>query len=54
MKCLVTGGAGFFGSHIIQHFLDCGHEVAPRTGDVKYSVADITEIKKIGLNRDLI
>lgn len=27
MKCLVTGGAGFIGSHIIQHLLDCGHEV---------------------------
>ncbi|MCZ7369703.1 MAG: GDP-mannose 4,6-dehydratase [Candidatus Methanoperedens sp.] len=27
MKCLVTGGAGFIGSHMIQHFLDRGHEV---------------------------
>lgn len=27
MKYLVTGGAGFIGSHIIQHLLCCGHEV---------------------------
>ncbi len=27
MKCLVTGGAGFIGSHIVQRFLDSGHEV---------------------------
>jgi len=27
MKCLVTGGAGFIGSHIIQHLLDSDQEV---------------------------
>ncbi len=27
MKCLVTGGAGFIGSHIIQHLLDRRQEV---------------------------
>lgn len=28
MRILVTGGAGFIGSHIIEHALDAGHEVA--------------------------
>lgn len=28
MKALITGGAGFIGSHLAEHLLDAGHEVA--------------------------
>ena len=28
MKILVTGGAGFIGSHIVDHYLSAGHEVS--------------------------
>ena len=27
MKALITGGAGFIGSHLAERFLDDGHEV---------------------------
>ena len=27
MKCLVTGGAGFIGSHIVNRLVDDNHEV---------------------------
>ena len=27
MRCLITGGAGFIGSHLTEHLLGLGHEV---------------------------
>ena len=27
MKCLVTGGAGYIGSHVVINLIDAGHEV---------------------------
>ena len=36
MKCLVTGGSGFIGSHLVEKLLDAGHDV---------SILDIREPK---------
>ena len=39
MKCLVTGGAGFIGSHIVQHLLDSDQEVVCLDNfDLTYSI----------------
>ncbi len=40
MKILVTGGAGFIGSHVVDAFLAAGHDVAVvdnlTTGDARW------------------
>ena len=42
MKCLVTGGAGFIGSHIVDTLLEAGHEVVV--------VDDLSTGKRVNLN----
>jgi len=27
MRCLITGGAGFIGSHLVEHLVGAGHDV---------------------------
>ena len=58
MKVLITGGAGYIGSHVALHFLDQGHSVTIidnlSTGNkklipkkAKFIKADISNDKKI-------
>ena len=58
MKALVTGGAGFIGSHIQDRLVELGHEVAVldnlRSGkrenlnsEVKFYEVDITNVEKV-------
>ncbi len=45
MKVLVTGGAGFIGSHIAEHLIESGHEVIVYD-NLSSASADINNIKK--------
>lgn len=56
MKIIVTGGAGFIGSHICEHYASQGHEVTAIDNFARAEILKIpTEIEKLTFyNRDLI
>lgn len=43
MRCLVTGAAGFIGSHLCEQLLDMGHEVAGLDAFIPYYPREIKE-----------
>ncbi|NUR58765.1 MAG: NAD-dependent epimerase/dehydratase family protein [Catenulispora sp.] len=54
MRCLVTGGAGFIGSHLTEHLLDLGHEVVVlddfSTGDER-NLAAVASDRRLQVRR---
>ena len=49
-RTLITGGAGFLGSHLCDHLLSKGHEVICMDNLITGSLDNIKHIKNIDLN----
>jgi nucleoside-diphosphate-sugar epimerase len=46
MRCVVTGAAGFIGSHLCEHLLDCGHDVRGIDAFIPY-YAPATKVRNL-------
>lgn len=46
MKLLVTGGAGYIGSHTCVELLNAGYDMVSRPGDAPFSYANATKVKR--------
>lgn len=51
MKCLITGAAGFIGSHLCERLLDLGHEVIGLDGFIPYYPREVKEGNLANLQR---
>lgn len=54
MRCAVTGGSGFIGSHIVDHLIEAGHEmvildyrVRPHRDDVEFRDVNIVDFSSV-------
>ena len=59
MNCIVTGGSGFIGSHLVQKLLDDNHEVSvldirKPVQDVKWLNQDIRDLEKLPAGTDAV
>jgi nucleoside-diphosphate-sugar epimerase len=51
MRCLVTGAAGFIGSHLCEHLLEAGHDVVGIDAFIPYYPREFKEANLVGLRK---